>query len=77
MLLFYYYSLLLAIVVLLYYTYSNSYQRIERYYFKNDRKLYYLLQGMYFILVGAIVLNIRYLVYSFAEQIKKKYNIGS
>jgi hypothetical protein len=72
---FYYCSLFLAAVVLLYFSYQNDYQRIERYYFKNNRNLYYLLRATHFVLIMSIVLNVRYLVYKYVDTLKAKYNL--
>jgi hypothetical protein len=68
---FYYCSLFLAAVVLLYYNYKNDYKRIERYYFKENRKLYFVLRAAHFILLASIVLNVRYILYSYASKILK------
>lgn len=70
--LFYYCSLCLAVVVLLYFNYKNDYKRIERYYFKENRRLYYLLRAAHFILLASIVLNARYILYSYSEKILNK-----
>jgi hypothetical protein len=69
--LFYYCSLFLAVVVLLYFNYKNDYKRIERHYFKENRKLYYLLRASHFILLASIIVNARYVLYSYAESIMK------
>jgi hypothetical protein len=69
--LFYYCSLSLAVVVLLYYNYKNDYRRIERYYFKENRKLYFVLRAAHFILLASIVLNARYILYSYADKVLK------
>ncbi len=69
---FYYCSLFLAVVVLLYFNYKNDYKRIERYYFKENRKLYYVLRAAHFILLASIVLNARYMLYWYANKILHK-----
>jgi hypothetical protein len=61
---FYYFSLAFAVVVLIYYKWKNDYRRIERWYFKTNRRMYYLLQACYFILLVAVILFARYFVYS-------------
>ena len=71
--LFYYCSLFLAVVVLLYFNYKNDYKRIERYYFKENKKLYYVLRAAHFILLASIVLNARYILYSYAGKIIHKH----
>jgi hypothetical protein len=71
--LFYYCSLFIAGVILLYFMYKNDYQRVERYYFKKDRKLYYVLRACHFVLLMAIILNIRYVIYSYAHEFLKKF----
>lgn len=70
---FYYCSLFVGSVILLYFMYKNNYQRIERYYFKKDRKMYYLLRACHFILLMAIVLNIRFVIYNYAFDFLKQY----
>lgn len=70
---FYYCTLFLAMVMLLYFSYKNDYQRIERYYFKNNRKLYYVLRATHFILLASIILNIRYVVYQYAGELLNNY----
>ena len=70
--LFYYCSLFIGGVMLLYFMYKNDYQRIERYYFKKDRKLYYVLRACHFILLMAIVLNIRFIIYEYAHELLRK-----
>jgi hypothetical protein len=70
--LFYYCSLFLAVVVLLYFNYKNDYKRIERHYFKENRKLYYLLRTAHFILLASIVINARYILYTYAEKVLNK-----
>lgn len=62
---FYYFSLAFAVVILLYYKWKNDYRRIERYYFKTNRSAFYLLQACYFTLLVAVVLFVRYCVYSY------------
>jgi hypothetical protein len=69
--LFYYCTLFLATVMLIYYSYKNDYQRIERYYFKHNRRLYYVLRATHFILLASIILNIRYVVYEYADDLLK------
>lgn len=69
--LFYYCSLFLAVVVLLYFNYKNDYKRIERYYFKENRKLYYMLRAAHFILLVSIIMNARYVLYSYAQKVMK------
>ena len=69
--LFYYCSLFLAAIVLLYYNYKNDYKRIERHYFKENRKLYFVLRAAHFILLASIVLNVRYILYSYAGKVLK------
>lgn len=71
--LFYYCSLFLGIAILLYFMYKNDYQRIERYYFKNNRKLYYVLRACHFVLIVSIAWSIRIAVYRYAQQTLKKY----
>lgn len=71
--LFYYCSLFIGGVILLYFMYKNDYQRVERYYFKKDRKLYYVLRACHFVLLMAIVLNIRYVIYSYAHELLDKF----
>jgi hypothetical protein len=70
---FYYCILFIAAVMLIYYSYKNDYQRIERYYFKNNRRLYYVLRATHFILLASIILNVRYVVYEYAYDFLKKY----
>lgn len=70
---FYYCTLFIAAVMLAYYSYKNDYQRIERYYFKNNRKLYYVLRAVHFILLASIILNVRYVVYEYAYDFLRKY----
>lgn len=70
---FYYCVLFIAAIMLIYYSYKNDYQRIERYYFKNNRRLYYVLRGAHFILLASIILNIRHIVYEYAYDFLKKY----
>ena len=72
---FYYCSLFLGVVVLLYFKYKNDYQRIERYYFKHNRRLYIVLRAAHFILLATILLNIRFYIYKYAEALRKKYNV--
>lgn len=62
---FYYCSLFIAGVILLYFQYKNDYQRIERYYFKNNRRLYYVLRAVHFILIASIIVNIRYVFHTY------------
>ncbi len=59
--------------MLVYYSYKNDYQRIERYYFKNNRKLYYVLRATHFVLLASIILNVRYVVYSYAGKFLEQY----
>ncbi len=59
--------------MLMYYSYKNDYQRIERYYFKENRKLYYVLRATHFILLASIIINIRFVVYKYAGEFLKKY----
>lgn len=72
----YYCILFIAAVMLAYYSYKNDYQRIERYYYKNNRRLYYVLRAAHFILLASIILNVRYIVYEYAyaflEKLKTK-----
>jgi hypothetical protein len=70
---FYYCTLFIAAVMLAYYSYKNDYQRIERYYFKHDRKLYYVLRAVHFILLASIILNVRYVVYEYAYELLRKF----
>jgi hypothetical protein len=69
----YYCILFIAAVMLIYYSYKNDYQRIERYYFKNNRRLYYVLRATHFILLASIILNVRYVVYEYAYEFLRKY----
>lgn len=59
--------------MLVYYSYKNDYQRIERYYFKNNRKLYYVLRATHFVLLASIILNVRFVVYSYAGEFLEQY----
>ncbi len=70
---FYYCILFIAGVMLIYYSYQNDYQRIERYYFRNNRRLYYVLRAVHFILLASIILNVRYIVYEYAYDFLNKY----
>lgn len=70
---FFYCSLFLGTAILLYFMYKNDYQRIERYYFKNDRKLFYVLRACHFVLIVSIVWIIRTLVYRYAKQALENY----
>jgi hypothetical protein len=70
---FYYCILFIAAVMLIYYSYKNDYQRIERYYFKNNRRLYYVLRATHFILLASIILNVRYVIYEYAYEFLRKY----
>ena len=72
---FYYCSLFIAAVVLLYFKYKNDYQRIERYYFNHNRRLYIVLRAVHFFLLASILLNIRFVVYKYADALRKKYNV--
>lgn len=73
---FYYCSLFIGLVILLYFQYKNDYQRIERYYFKQNRRLYYVLRAVHFILIASIIVNIRYVLYKYGkialENLKKR-----
>lgn len=69
----YYCTLFIAAIMLIYYSYKNDYQRIERYYFKNNRRLYYVLRAVHFILLASIILNVRYVIYEYAYDFLKKY----
>jgi hypothetical protein len=71
---FYYCALFLAFVVLLYFNYKNDYKRIERYYFNQNKRLYYLLRAVHFILIASIILNARFILYSYTHNIFEKYN---
>jgi hypothetical protein len=73
--LFYYCTLFIAAILLIYYSYKNDYQRIERYYFKNNRRLYYVLRATHFILLASIILNVRYVIYKYAADFLKKHNV--
>ncbi len=70
---FYYCTLFIAAVMLIYYSYKNDYQRIERYYFKYNRKLYYVLRAVHFILLASIILNVRFVIYEYAYEFLRKY----
>lgn len=72
---FYYFSLAFAVVILLYYKWKNDYRCIERYYFKNNRRAFYLLQACYFTLLVAVILFARYCVYSYIAKWTASANI--
>jgi hypothetical protein len=73
---YYYITLLFALSIFLYYKWHNDYSRIERYYFKEDKKKYYALKVAYLIIVMAIVINTRFIIYRYAavlhENLKKR-----
>ena len=68
----YYITLLFALSIFSYYKWNNDYLRIERYYFKEDKKKYYLLKVAYLVIVMAIVINARFIIYQYAAILHKK-----
>lgn len=54
-------------VVLLYYYIQNRGRRIERYFMRNKKEYFFILQGAYFVLMLSMVFNIRFIIYRFAE----------
>lgn len=50
---------------ILYYYIQNRNKRIERFFIRNDKTLYGLLQLSYFILSLGVIFNIRYIVYKY------------
>lgn len=71
----YYITLAIALIVFIYYKWNNDYLRIERYYFKEDKKRYYLLKASYFIVIVGIFVSIRCIVYEYAADLYKKLKI--
>jgi hypothetical protein len=57
--------------ILLYFFYHNKGRKIERYFLKNNKRLFLVLQLSYFILILSLVFNIRFVIYHFAEQLKE------
>jgi hypothetical protein len=72
---FYYFTIAFAVVILLYFKWKNDYRRIERWYFKNNRHMYYLLQACYFTLLVAVLLFTRYFIYTYVAKWTATYVI--
>ena len=54
--------LFITIVAILIFHYNNSYRKIERYYFNNDKSLFLLLELCIFILAISFIYHIRFLI---------------
>jgi hypothetical protein len=54
--------------VLLFYYFMNKGGRIERFYIRNDKQLFVMLQTSYFILLLSLSLNIRYIMGEWLEK---------
>ncbi len=59
-------------IILLYYYYQNRGRRIERYFMRNKKELFIILQGAYFILMISMVFNIRFIIFKYANQLMEK-----
>ena len=55
-------------VCLTYFYFKNSARRIERYYLKNDKGLFVLLEVTIFVLVVSIMFNIRHIIVEFLKK---------
>lgn len=73
--------IIFASIPIIVYSFLNEYDKITRWYYKNNKHCYILLQFSYWILMISLVLNARFLIYSgietFTEKVlKQKININ-
>lgn len=59
---------IIAGVAILYYYWHNTTRKIERFYYKTDKKLFVLLEVSVFLLTLSIGFNARYIIISFLSK---------